>query len=112
MIFMEHEQKFIEAIINRIDMLRVEHNLSIYELSTRATISKNTLSSLYKKHSFPSVHTILRICEAFNITLWQFFLFENKKMPYSNKEIELIEKFRLLSDNSKDVVFKALDCMK
>lgn len=106
MIITEYEQALINFIVDRIDSLRVEQSYSIYELAQRADLSENTLKKVYKKQGFPNVFTIYRLCQAFNITLSEFFMLDKNKRAFSKKELELLERFSQLSPKAQDALLE------
>ena len=105
-------QQIIDFIVAKIDSLRVEESLSIYELSLRANLSINTLNDLFKKRSVPSIRTLNRLCDSLGIPLWELFVFDNVDFPLNNNEKELIAKYRKMSDASKRIMFALFDHMK
>ena len=105
-------QQIIDFIVAKIDSLRVEESLSIYELSLRANLSINTLNDLFKKRSVPSIRTLNRLCDSLGIALWELFVFESIDYPLNNQEKELIRRYRKMSDASKRIMFALFDHMK
>lgn len=61
-------------IMERIDELCKEHNISKYRLSQLTGISQSAFSKMARQQSTLSMETIQRICQAFGITMAQFFL--------------------------------------
>ncbi len=87
-----------EVVYARIDELRDERNWSDYELAKR---SKLDVSTLYKgrNNSVPDVNTLEQLCEAFGISLGEFFMFTGKVRKdhlITDKEYVLIETNRQL----------------
>ena len=74
-----------------------ERGWSIYELSLQTGITQSSLSSMLKRGNPPKIENLQAICEAFGITLAQFFLDTEKMEALSPKEILLISSFRKLS---------------
>ncbi len=64
-------------VLERITELRVERGWSEYQLAVRSELTQSTISSWYRKNMLPTVPSIQKICDAFGITLSQFFLEEN-----------------------------------
>ena len=91
-----YDYNIISAIVDRIDKLRTEHGFSMYRLAMKANIPKNTLKHIYKKQSYPNFYTIQRICEAFEITAAEFFLYETSSVNFSKAEIEFLHDFEKL----------------
>ena len=61
-------------INKRIDELRFERGWSMYELAQETGLTQSTLSSIMKRGNPPKIETLQCICEAFGLTLAQFFL--------------------------------------
>ena len=58
----------------RVQELCDRENLSLYELAKRAGLTQSTLlSAVHRQKGNPSLSTIQRICEGFDITLREFF---------------------------------------
>ena len=63
-----------DAIRKRIINLANENNITINKVSTLAGLPHTTLLSfMNNKAHDPRISTLLHICEAFNITLTEFF---------------------------------------
>ena len=89
-------------ILRRIDELRRERNWSIYKLADEAGITQSTLANMFTRKTLPSLTTLTQLCEAFNMSLSEFF-YEGKK-GYSLDESILIENYRKLKLNDKEIV--------
>ena len=61
-------------INKRIENLRFQRGWSMYELAQEAGITQSTLTSMMKRGTPPKIDTLENICEAFGITLSQFFM--------------------------------------
>ena len=107
-----YDYNIISAIVDRIDKLRTEHGFSMYRLAMKANIPKNTLKHIYKKQSYPNFYTIQRICEAFEITAAEFFLYETTSAKFSESEIELLHDFEKLKPESRAVLRELIKHMK
>ena len=84
-------------INKKIEKLRFERRWSSYELAQEAGITQSTLSSIMKRGNPPKIDTLECICEAFGITLAQFFMEDESLEILSDEEKELISSFRRLS---------------
>lgn len=60
-------------ITNRIDELCRLHHMSKYRLSQITGISQSAFSKMARQQTSLSIETIHRICEAFGISMAQFF---------------------------------------
>ena len=81
---------------------------STYELAMRANISHSTLNSCINRDTAPKIDTLQRICDAFEITLAQFFE-ENEQLELlTADEKELISLFRLLPQEKRSYLLNFL----
>lgn len=60
----------LQEIERRLELLQWSH----YELAKRAGITESTLSSMFQKRNLPTLFTLERICNAFEIPMEQFLL--------------------------------------
>ena len=82
-------------VLKRIDELRKERGWSINYLAMEAELTQSTLNNLYARNTEPKLSTLRAICNAFGITLYDFFKEEN------TEEDELIRRFSALSPEGK-----------
>ncbi|MCQ2579395.1 MAG: helix-turn-helix domain-containing protein, partial [Treponemataceae bacterium] len=61
-------------ILEKITKMRLERGWSEYELAERAGLTQSTISSWYRKNLIPSIPSLQHICDAYGITLSQFFI--------------------------------------
>lgn len=64
------DTKFISE---RITKLRMEHNISEYQLSLDLGFSKGYIQAISSGNILPSISSLYKICEYFEITPAQFF---------------------------------------
>ena len=67
------------TVLDRITHYRNQKGWSEYQLATRSGLTQSTISSWYRKNLLPSIPSLEKICNAFGITLSQFFS-ENEKL--------------------------------
>ncbi len=84
-------------INERINELRLKRGWSVNNLALEAGLTQSTLNSLLLRESSPRVETLISICNAFNISLAQFFIEDEKLEMLSDDEKKLIEAFRRLT---------------
>lgn len=84
-------------VIEKIRKLQWERNWTDYKLAQEAGVSQSSLATMFARNTPPKVDTLQRICEAFGITLSQFFLEDEHIEILSDKEKSLILAFRKLS---------------
>ena len=85
-------------ILKKITELRIERNWTEYELAERSELTQSTISSWYRKNLIPSIQSLERICNAFGITLTQFFLeSECFSEQLSKEQVEILKSWNRLT---------------
>ena len=78
-------------ILERITQQRLLRNWTEYELAQRSTLPQSTISSWYRKNMLPTIPSLSKICDAFGITLSQFFLEDNDNATLLNdQQVQLL----------------------
>ena len=91
-------------INKKISALCDEREWTLYTLSEKTDIPYSTLNSSVNRNAPPKIDTLEKICEAFGITLAQFFIDDEEVEILSKKEKELITSFRELSPNKQQAL--------
>lgn len=84
-------------ILSKIRELQGSRGWTDYKLAQEADIPLATLSSLFQRNNPPKVDTLQCICNAFGLTLAQFFLEDEKIEVLSETEKDMLQVFRKLS---------------
>ena len=61
-------------VLKKINTLRLQRNWSVYRLSVESGIPQSTLTNMFNRETLPSITTLECICNAFHITMSDFFL--------------------------------------
>lgn len=88
-------------LIDRIDNLRGEKNMSEYRLCELSGVTTSTMSAMRRRTSMPQIQTIIKICDVFGISLSDFFkpTAEPKSGMYlSDKEMEIVTYLRNMTE--------------
>ena len=99
-------------VLKRIEQLRKEKGWSIYKLSLEAGLTQSTLTNMFARKTLPSIATLSCICDAFGITLSTFFDEENSSLFLTEKEKDLIQNYRFLSEKEKTAVIELTKNLK
>ena len=102
----------VNKVAERIDLLRVQNNLTMRELARRSGTSIGTMVNIISKNKIPNVYTLHNICCALNISLSDFFDFNEETVKLRGKEAMLVKIFREVSPMSQDTLIKVSKCMK
>lgn len=79
-------------ILDRITELREERHWTEYQLAEKSGLTQSTISSWYRKNMLPTIPSLSKICDAFGITISQFFLEDDRQAVLLNdRQIQLLE---------------------
>ena len=96
-------------VLKRIIDLREERHWTEYRLAEEAEMTQSTISAWFRKNNLPSIPSLERLCEAFGITLSQFFLEEGEEISFlTDKQLELIHHAAKLDDEQFDALLTFL----
>lgn len=95
-------------VIDRIHELREQRNWSVYTLALEAGLTQSTLASMLQRNTPPKIDTLQCICDAFGITLAQFFLENEQIEVLSAKEKELLNAYRKLPDKKQQALLNLI----
>ena len=84
-------------ILDKIRRLQGERGWTDYKLAQQAGIPIATLSAIFSRKNTPKLDTLQCICNAFGLTLAQFFMEDEKIEVLSEAEKEMLQVFRKLS---------------
>ena len=94
-------------ILNRINELRNKRGWSIYKLAEEAGITQSTLANMFSRQTLPSLTTLKQLCDAFGITMAQFF--QGNSNEFNDEEQLIISNYRKLEKQEKEVIKKLLE---
>lgn len=99
-------------VIQRIDDIMKERGWSYYKLSIESGLSSSTITNIYRRNTVPSIITLEAICNAFGITLSQFFAEEEDFVQLSPEQKEMFDNWLCLSENQKKIVAEIIEEFK
>ena len=102
----------VRNVATRIDFLRVKYNMSIRSLAKKSGVSYSTLFDIINGNKIPSIYTLDCICSALDVSLSDFFDFDDEVIRLRGKENILIKIYREVSPMSQDTLIKVAKCMK
>ena len=94
----------------RIKFLLEQRGWTAYRLSKNCGLSENTIATILKRNSLPSVGTLEAICKGFGITLSEFFA-DGDLIEVTPKTKELIDCWSGLSEEQRDAALELLKKM-
>lgn len=90
-------------VLERIEELCQKEGWSHYILAKRAGISQSTLSNMFSRTNQPTFMTVAKICEAFEITLSQFFA-PGQHIDLTEEQEKVLSMYDEMSLQKKELV--------
>lgn len=82
-----------------------ERNWTDYRLSQKSGLSPSTIANMRHRNTVPSITTLETICDAFGITLSQFFSDNSQYVQLNKEQQQLFNKWLSLTDNQKKLIY-------
>lgn len=86
--------------------------ISKYRLSQRTGISQSALSDITKMKKLPTLITLEKICDAFGITLAQFFTEDGNVLDLSEEQKRLLQTWSTLKPEEKNFINTCMESLK
>ena len=98
-------------ILEIIKRNREARGWSEYQLAERSGLPQSTISSWYKKSMTPSFASLEKICDAFGVTLSQFFAQDDIRVALTPAQREMLDKWLRLSPAQQRALVLVMDSM-
>lgn len=99
-------------VLDRIVELRTERNWTEYQLAEKSGLTQSTISSWYRKGMLPTLPSLSRICDAFEITLSHFFLEDNEcTVVLTPRELHMLNVTDKLDSQQYEALLQFLDTL-
>lgn len=99
-------------VLARIDELREARGWSEYQLSVESGLTQSTISSWYRKNMLPTLPSLERICDAFGISLSQFFMEQtDEAITLSEQQKKLLQYTIRLESEQLDALLNFLQTL-
>ena len=98
-------------VTSRIRALMQERGWSEYRLANESKLSQSTIANIFSRETTPSIATLEAICEAFGISLSQFFA-EGTLVSLSVEQETLFKQWITLTDKEKSAINHLIQVMK
>ena len=103
----------MDTILNTITAYREERNWSLYDLAAHAELKPSTISTWYNDNAIPTIPSLVKICDAFQITLSEFFAKAegSKSTPVvlMPQQMQVIEKWSILRPDQQEAFLNLLN---
>lgn len=103
----------MDTILNTITAYREERKWSLYDLATHAELKSTTISTWYNEDAIPSIPSLVKICDAFQITLSEFFAKaegnESTLVVLTPQQMQVIDRWSVLRPDQQEAVLNLLN---
>ena len=101
-----------QQIVDRLKELLIIKSWTPYRLSKESGVPTSSINNIFQLKCYPTIPTLTRICKAFDITLSEFFAFEEVPLREANLDLEdqkMINRYNSLSAKKKELFKTYLD---
>ncbi|MBO5098261.1 MAG: helix-turn-helix transcriptional regulator [Agathobacter sp.] len=88
-------------VLERITYYRKQKNWTEYQLAEQSGLTQSTISSWYRKNMLPNIASLEKICNAFGITLSQFFATDSDTFSLTDMQKEILVEINHLSEEQQ-----------
>ena len=99
-------------VIEKIKELTRERGWSEYRLAKESGLSSSTIANIFHRDTIPSIPTLEILCQAFGISLGQFFEEEGKAVFLSHEQRRLLRLWGYLSLEQQNLAASFLETLK
>ena len=94
----------------RIKELIEERIWTDYRLAKESNLSYSTVTNMFNRNNAPTLPTLEAVCQAFGITLAQFFA-EGEETQLTEEQQILFSKWSTLTDRQKQILLDLMDAI-
>ena len=91
-------------IIDRIEQLCEQKQMSRYRLAQKSGISQSSISTLLNRQSVPTIQTLEKICKGLDMTLAQFFSEDDELPNLTDEQKRLLTTWNAMNKQEKALV--------
>lgn len=92
-------------VLKKINQMRLERNWSVYKLSVESGLPQSTLTNMFNRETMPSIVTLQLICDAFGVTMAEFFSETNSDELSAER---FAREFEKLSQDDKRIILELM----
>lgn len=103
----------MDNILNTITAYRKERNWSLYDLAAHSEMKLTTISTWYNENAIPSIPSLVKICDAFQITLSEFFAkaegSASTPVVLTPQQMQVIDRWSVLRPDQQEAILNLLN---
>ena len=89
----------------RLEGLRISYNLTQKQLADKLGVTKQTVSNWENDNILPSIETLMRICQFFNVSTDYVLGLDNKKyIEVSDLSLEVVSHIQQIINDIKTII--------
>ena len=78
-------------IVEKIERIRKEKNLSLYRLAQRSDLTQSYITTLINRNNTPSIQSLEKICYGLDMTLAEFFRTDNERRDLTREQTRFLD---------------------
>lgn len=94
-------------VLQKLICLQNQYGWSDYRIAKEAGLSPNTVSNIYRRNNTPSLASLEALCNAFGITMAQFFA-EDELVELTPELQKLFSQWAMLSQEQKEAIWQIM----
>lgn len=98
-------------VLERVTYYRLQKNWSEYQLAENSGLTQSTISSWYRKNMSPSIPSLDKLCNAFGISLSQFFSTDKENFSLTDLQRELLVESNRLTVKQQNALIKFIQTL-
>ena len=95
-------------VIDRLKALMRQRGWTAYRLAKETGLSSSTIANMFRRNTIPSIPTLEMICNAFGITLSQFFADESNMVLLTPEQKEFFDRWANVTPEQKELLNKLI----
>ncbi len=101
-----------DYVADHIKQLCEKHKMSKYRLAQLTGMSQTAVGNIISKASIPTLPTLEKICDAFGMTMAQFFTDDGTRPDLTNMQSEMMDVWEDLDEYEQKILIKFVRSLK
>ena len=98
-------------VLKHIEELIKQRGWTINYLAKQADVPQSTLSGLFQRNNCPTIPTLEKLCNAFGITMSEFFAPDSGLTALTDEQRTLLDKWDSLPTQHKEAVLRLIESL-
>ena len=101
-----------EYVVNKLKQLCEKHHMTRYRIAQITGLSQTTVAHIFMGKSMPTLGTLSILCDAFGISLAQFFSDDEGATGLSEQQRTLLKEWEELTPDKRKMLLKFIDSIR